>query len=218
MFRTRFDSQQPPACLFGRTPCRIGIVRSGLWQSPEQSLHGWFARALAEAPSALPARAVRFVVAPHDTPLLGVWIASRDATGSEFPLLYARRVLGALRALPWPLLLTAGSQLLAAAESCLLWARSGEIEPAWRLLAGLPPPGSADLADLYDEAELEWSREPGRAERRARLLAATSSRDLSQLHALELPAQADLDVCAWLGLLRELHPSAPRGLFWCPER
>ena len=192
-------------------------MRYGGWQAPEQSFHGWLERVLCEAP--LPPRAVRFVVAPHDTPLLGIWIQSRDAHGRSSPLVFARRISGAARALPWPALLASSGQLLAAAESCLMLARAGEIDTAFGLLCGLAPPGSADLLDFLRDAEqaLASERELSRLRRRQLFSAAVSSSALQAAGAVELPASDEYDAYAWLTLLFQQRARAPRGLFWLPS-
>jgi uncharacterized tellurite resistance protein B-like protein len=214
--QSSFDSVHAPLCLFGRAPSRMGLLRYGGWQAPEQSFHGWLERVLAEAP--LPARAVRFVVAPHDTPLLGIWIRSCDAHGRSFPLVFARRVLGAARALPWPALLASCAHLSAAAESCLALARAGEIDTAWHLLCGLMPPGSADLLDFLRDAEraLADEHELSRMRRQQLLSAAISGSALRAARAIELPAADEFDAYASLSLLFQQRARAPRGLFWLP--
>jgi uncharacterized tellurite resistance protein B-like protein len=215
--QSSFDSVHAPLCLFGRAPGRTGFVRYGGWQAAEKSFHGWLERVLSETP--LPARSVRFVVAPHSTPLLGIWINSRDARGRAFPLVFARRVLGATRALPWPALLASSAQLMAAAESCLTLAQAGELDGAWRLLCGLAPPGSPDLLEFLRDAEraLADERELTRMRREQLFSAAISASALQAARAVELPAGDELDAYAWLTLLFQRRARAPRGLFWLPS-
>lgn len=78
--------------LLGRVPSRPGVVRYGIDDAPERSFFAWLEHTVAMARNVLPSRAIRFVISPLRTPMIGVWVPSRDAYGEPFPLVFVRRL------------------------------------------------------------------------------------------------------------------------------
>jgi hypothetical protein len=177
------DSWAPQSCVLGKLPNRPDLVHYGLHEEPERVFRAWLEHAVLIAGGVLPSRAVRFVVAPRGTPLIGVWVPSRDAAGKPFPLVFMRRLRPAgagagptsdeagkprvhsrasasdVRDLPWTLLLAGCAHYLTTAESCLLLGQSESIANLWCRLEALPLPSAADLSELCADAKRSLERE-----------------------------------------------------------
>jgi type VI secretion system ImpM family protein len=209
-----------PPCLFGRLPERDAFVQRGTHGPAERALQIWIARAIeVEPPPPL-----RFVFVAERTRLAGVWLASRDARGRVYPLALATRV-GPTAGEPWTLCLASYAGYLAAAESCLMLAQRGELEPAWRLARRLAPPETSELAALRREAEAALDGESVRGFVRRTFDRAADSgwrfaravRSLGAgVAALDLPARSEFELFAWLALLEVQRPAggAPRAVFF----
>ncbi|HET6334147.1 MAG TPA: TagF domain-containing protein, partial [Polyangiales bacterium] len=167
--------------MLGKLPSRPDFVHYGLHEEPERVFRAWLEHAVLIAGGVLPNRAVRFVIAPRSTPVIGVWVPSRDAMGKPFPLVFMRRLratgTGAATSdeqrrerrnrcaprditdLPWTLLLAGCAHYLSAAESCLLLGRSDSIANLWCRLEGLSLPTEQDLSELCLDAKRLLERE-----------------------------------------------------------
>jgi type VI secretion system ImpM family protein len=236
----------PNVCVLGKLPSRPDFVHYGLHEEPERVFRAWLEHAVLIAGGVLPNRAVRFIAAPRRTPVFGVWIPSQDSLGRPFPLVFVRRLARsdndprrtqreprALGDLPWTLLLAGCSHYLTAAESCLMLGRASSIAELWSQLETLSLPRRRDLTELWVESKraLEFERlevfawrnlsEAGNCDafvsavRRLRSGDSSASQDAAML---ALPAEHELDLFAWLELLRVQRPpeATPKAMFWSP--
>jgi hypothetical protein len=233
----------PSVCVLGKLPTRRDFVHYGLHQEPEQVFRAWLEHAVLLAGGVLPNRAVRFVVAPRKTPMIGVWVPSKDAAGNAFPLVFLRRLpvreggarggANVLREVPWTLLLAASSHYLTAAESCLLLGRSDSVSDVWCRLEALPLPAPAEVSEMWREAKRAFDGERLEAFAKRNLSEPLAGSEFTSAvrrlgpdvraaasHAesttLALPAHSEFDLFAWLELLRaQRTPDAtPKALFW----
>jgi type VI secretion system ImpM family protein len=87
-------TQRSGVCVMGKMPSRPDFVHYGLQEEPERVFRAWLEHAVSLAGGVLPHRAVRFIVAPRRTPMIGVWVPSEDGYGRAFPLVFLRRLPG----------------------------------------------------------------------------------------------------------------------------
>jgi type VI secretion system protein ImpM len=240
-------ARTPNVCVLGKLPSRPDFVHYGLHEEPERVFRAWLEHAVLIAGGVLPNRAVRFIAAPRRTPVFGVWIPSQDSLGRAFPLVFVRRLSKSdvdprhtqreprtLGDLPWTLLVAGCSHYLTAAESCLMLGRAHSVSDLWSRLEALPMPSRRDLTELWVESKRALDFEQLDVFARRNLSeAATSDQFVSAVRRLRsddcnpsqdsapmlaLPADNELDLFAWLELLRvQRAPEAtPKALFWSP--
>lgn len=224
--------------LFGKLPGTTGLVRAGKLGAAENLFENWMHAALACARGALPARAVRFAVAPDATPMIGLWVPSSDREGDAFPLVLLRRLPRAAGELPWTMLLGMYGGYLDQVERCLLPGAHDRLDKLYTAASSIDLPEPATFAGALNEAGMALARE------RVRRFAARNAgvpkpyeptevavdwmtrvlvgvRRLCEHPApyptLELRAESDFDLYIWLELLRaQLEPTdRPRAVFWC---
>lgn len=178
----------------------------------------------------LPRHGARFAVAPLGVAMIGVWIASCDASGSPYPLVFVRRITPEIRALPWPLRFAACASFLDTVELGLMLARREALPQAYSRLEALAWPAARELDVLQLEAREGLAQESVAMFARRNFPAANApcaalEHALRQLRprrrrgsCLELSAGTEFDLVAWLELIRAQRPpsATPHAIFWAP--
>lgn len=220
--------------LFGKLPTQGDFVRSHLQTAQGVAFEAWLSGAVEQARGRLPDAPVRFLLSLGEPQrrVVGVWVASRDRVGREFPLAALHLVTLDSAGAPWSLLPAFYASLLDDLQACLIEHARSEAKQLIAAVDALHVPHESLIPAAYHEGQGALSDESLRTFLERNLAGAEPASRLAYalhtVHAarkqngapltLDLPFVNEVDLFGWLEVLRACAVEPPPHVVWCESK